>query len=145
MPSPPSPGIETHTAPDNEHIARVFEEIADLLELEDANPFRVRAYRHAARSVRGEQTSLAARVLSGEPLPKLPGVGEDLAEKIRILSLTGTCPLLELLHGEVPAGQVELLQLPLIGPKRVQLLTGRPDKAVDERVACRSHSATAKG
>jgi len=109
-------------AADNERIARTFEEIADLLELEDANPFRVRAYRHAARSVRGANVQLAARVLAGESLPKLAGVGEDLAEKIRRIALTGSCPLLELLHGEVPAGQIELLQLPSIGPKRVHQL-----------------------
>ncbi|WP_201752512.1 DNA polymerase/3'-5' exonuclease PolX [Pseudomonas knackmussii] len=109
-------------AVDNERIARVFEEIADLLELEVANPFRIRAYRNAARSVRGAESSLAALVLAGEPLPKLPGIGEDLAEKIQVISRTGTCPLLERLHGEVPAGQTELLHLPSIGPKRVRLL-----------------------
>lgn len=109
-------------AVDNERIARVFEEIADLLELEVANPFRIRAYRNAARSVRGAESSLAALVLAGEPLPKLPGIGEDLAEKIQVISRTGTCPLLERLHGEVPAGQTELLHLPSIGPKRVRML-----------------------
>lgn len=108
--------------PDNGRIAEQFEQIADLLELEDANPFRIRAYRNAARSIRGAQVALAKQVAAGLPLPKLPGVGEDLAEKIRSISLTGSCPLLELLRGEVPAGQTELLQLPFIGPKRVQLL-----------------------
>lgn len=107
---------------DNEHIALIFEEIADLLALEDANPFRVRAYRNAARSVRSASIALAAQVRAGKPLPKLPGVGEDLAEKIRTISLSGRCALLELLHGEVPAGQIDLLQLPYIGPKRVHQL-----------------------
>lgn len=123
MPGHPiASAVPAGVVPDNERIARVFEEIADLLELEDANPFRTRAYRNAARSVRGAEVQLATRVLAGEPLPKLVGVGEDLAEKIRTISLTGSCPLLELLHGEVPAGQIELLQLPAIGPKRVHQL-----------------------
>jgi DNA polymerase/3'-5' exonuclease PolX len=108
--------------PDNEHIARAFEEIAELLELEDANPFRIRVYRNAARSVHGAEAQLATRVLAGEPLPKQAGVGEDLAEKIRTISLSGSCPLLELLHGELPAGQIGLLQLSSIGPKRVHQL-----------------------
>ena len=93
--------------PDNACIARIFEEIADLLEVEEANPFRIRAYRKAARSVCATETRLAAGVLAGEPMPKLPGIGEDLAEKIRTISHTGSFPLLELLHGEVPARQVE--------------------------------------
>lgn len=120
----PGPGAaqRTNALPDNGRIAELFEEIADLLELEDANPFRIRAYRNAARSIRGAQLTLAKQVAAGLPLPRLIGVGQDLAEKIRSISLTGSCPLLELLRGEVPAGQTELLQLPFIGPKRVQLL-----------------------
>lgn len=108
--------------PGNDRIARIFEEIADLLEVEAANPFRIRAYRKAARSVRATESQLSALVLAGKPIPKLQGVGEDLAEKIRTISHTGSCPLLERLHGEVPARQVELLQLPFIGPKRLRLL-----------------------
>lgn len=119
---PAHPRIDAGALPDNEHIAHVFEEIADLLELEDANPFRIRAYRNAARSVRGAEAQLTAQVRAGKPLPKLPGIGADLTEKIRTISLTGRCPLLELLHGEVPAGQIELLQLPHIGPRRVHQL-----------------------
>ncbi|HCF1525191.1 helix-hairpin-helix domain-containing protein [Pseudomonas aeruginosa] len=112
MPGSPRASHEPRVdaVPDNEHIARVFEEIADLLELEEANPFRIRAYRNAARSVRGAETPLAMQVRAGEPFSKLPDVGEDLAEKIRIISLTDSCPLLDRLHGEVPAGPAELLQ-----------------------------------
>ena len=55
--------------PDNGRIAELFEQIADLLELEDANPFRIRAYRNAARSIRGAQVALAKQVAAGSPLP----------------------------------------------------------------------------
>ncbi|WP_371227032.1 DNA polymerase/3'-5' exonuclease PolX [Pseudomonas sp. QE6] len=106
----------------NEHIARVFEEIADLLELEGANPFRIRAYRNAARSVLASEIALAALVLAGKPLPKLRGIGDDLAEKVRVISLTGSCPLLERLKGKFPDDGTKLLQLPFIGAKRARLL-----------------------
>ena len=63
----------------NADIAAAFEEIADLLEIKDENPFRIRAYRNAARTIGDFGRDLAALVARGEPLPKLPGVGADLA------------------------------------------------------------------
>jgi len=86
---PAHPRTDAGALPDNEHIAHVFEEIADLLELEDANPFRIRAYRNAARSVRGAEAQLTAQIRAGKPLPKLPGIGADLTEKIRTIT---DCP-----------------------------------------------------
>lgn len=107
---------------DNRRIAELFEEIADLLELEDANPFRIRAYRNGARTLRGEETPLAGLVAAGIALPKLPGIGHDLGEKIAEIARSGDCQLLQRLHQEVPAGLAELLHLPGIGPKRVRQL-----------------------
>ena len=109
-------------AVDNQRIAQVFEEIADLLELEAANPFRIRAYRNAARTVRSQELSFAERITSGIALPKLPGIGHDLSEKIDEIVRTGDCALLQRLQREVPAGLSELLHLPGIGPKRVRQL-----------------------
>ena len=106
----------------NADIAASFEQIADLLELQDANPFRVRAYRNAARVVGELKLDLAAHVAAGKPLPKLPGIGTDLANKIQELARTGHLALLERLHKEVPAGVADLLQLPGLGPKRVRAL-----------------------
>ncbi len=106
----------------NADIARSFEEIADLLEIGDANPFRVRAYRNAARIVGELQLDLAAAVKRGEALPKLPGIGEDLAGKIHEIASTGRCALLERLHKTVPAAITELLRIPGLGPKRVKAL-----------------------
>jgi DNA polymerase (family 10) len=106
----------------NADIARVFEEIADLLELGNENPFRVRAYRNAARIVGNLALDLAGEVAAGRALPKLPGIGEDLGEKIRDIAVTGTTGLAERLRKRYPAGVTELLRLPGLGPKRVAVL-----------------------
>lgn len=106
----------------NADIARVFEEIADLLEIGDANPFRVRAYRNAARTVGDLRLDVAATLAAGKPLPKLPGIGADLQAKIQEIAATGTCALLERLRRELPATITELLRIPGLGPKRVKAL-----------------------
>jgi len=109
-------------AVENADIARVFDEIADLLELGDENPFRVRAYRNAARIVGGFGTDLAAEIEAGRELPKLPGIGEDLAAKIHEIVATGSCALADKLRKKYPAGITDLLRLPGLGPKRVATL-----------------------
>jgi DNA polymerase (family 10) len=106
----------------NEEIALAFDEIADLLEIEDANPFRVRAYRNAARSLRGLGRELAELVANGEDLTSLPGIGKDLAAKIQEMLETGKVKALDELHKEVPASVEDLLQIPGLGPKRVKVL-----------------------
>jgi len=106
----------------NADIAAVFEEIADLLELGDENPFRVRAYRNAARVVGGLSLDLAATLAEGVELPKLPGIGADLDGKIHEIAATGSCKLLEQLRRKFPAGITALLALPGLGPKRVRAL-----------------------
>ena len=109
----------------NADIARAFDEIADLLELRDENPFRVRAYRNAARVVGELRVDVAAALAEGRELPKLPGIGEDLLGKMREIAATGSCKLLEQLRRKFPAGITELLALPGLGPKRVRLLHGK--------------------
>ena len=106
----------------NADIARCFEELADLLELRDENPFRVRAYRNAARLVGDLRLDVADTLAKGGELPKLPGIGEDLAGKMREIAATGSCRLLEQLRRKFPAGITELLTLPGLGPKRVRTL-----------------------
>ncbi|MCX8005203.1 MAG: helix-hairpin-helix domain-containing protein, partial [Burkholderiaceae bacterium] len=118
----------------NADIAAAFEEIADLLELQDANPFRVRAYRNAARLIGDLKLDLAATVAAGKPLPKLPGVGADLAGKIEELARTGKLSALERLRRQVPAGITELLRLPGLGPKRVRTLYERLHVHTPEQV-----------
>jgi DNA polymerase (family 10) len=106
----------------NADIARVFEDIADLLEISEANPFRVRAYRNAARTVGDVRLDLAGAIESGKELPKLPGIGEDLDAKIHEIVATGTCALLEKLKKQLPPAITELLKIPGLGPKRVKAL-----------------------
>ena len=106
----------------NEDIAHIFDEIADLLEIEDANPFRVRAYRSAARMIRSLGEELQAMVDRGDDLTKLPTIGKDLAAKIEEIIDTGHAQALDNLHKELPASLEALLRIPGLGPKRVRAL-----------------------
>ncbi|WP_199030480.1 DNA polymerase/3'-5' exonuclease PolX [Ralstonia sp. ASV6] len=106
----------------NQTIATVFNEIADLLEVEDANPFRVRAYRNAARVIDGMAEGVDVMLARGADLTELPGIGTDLAAKMREIVETGTCSMLVRVRGEVPQSMVQLLQLPGLGPKRARML-----------------------
>jgi len=106
----------------NAEIAAVFDEIADLLEIEEANPFRIRAYRNAARRLEDLGRSVASMVDGGEDLTAIPGIGADLAGKIAEVVHTGTCELRERLRREVPPAVTELLKIPGLGPKRVRAL-----------------------
>ena len=79
----------------NEDIARVFGEIADFLELGDENTYRVLAYRNAERELRSTGYDLPALLAAGEPLPKMPGIGDELSAKISEIHDTGTSRTLE--------------------------------------------------
>lgn len=106
----------------NADIAVIFEEIADLLEIQNANPFRIRAYRNAARVI-GELPNEVSHLLEkGMDLTQLPGIGDDLAGKIKEIVTAGHCNLLDRLHTELPSAITELLKLPGLGPKRVKAL-----------------------
>jgi len=106
----------------NADIAAVFEEIADLLEIRNENPFRIRAYRNAARQVEGMGVPVADMVAKGEDLTELPGIGADLAAKIQEIVETGHCQALEKLRKQVAPSVTELLKIPGLGPKRVRML-----------------------
>jgi DNA polymerase (family 10) len=103
----------------NEAVAAMLEEFADLLAIQEANPFRVRAYRNAARTVRGLSRDLGSLIAEGAELSELPGIGADLAAKIREIVRTGRSRPLARLHRDVPHGLETLLELPGLGPKRV--------------------------
>ena len=107
----------------NPDIARLFDEVADLLEIQDANPFRVRAYRNAARTIRDFPEPIADLVRAGtKDLTDIAGIGDDLAEKITDIVTTGELPLRKQLASKLPAGLLDLLRIPGLGPKRVKLL-----------------------
>ena len=110
----------------NPDIARLFDEVADLLEIQDANPFRVRAYRNAARTIRDFPEPIADLVRAGtKDLTDIAGIGDDLAEKITDIVTTGELPLRKELASKLPAGLLDLLRIPGLGPKRVKLLYKR--------------------
>jgi DNA polymerase (family 10) len=108
----------------NQQIAAAFNEVADLLEIQGANAFRVRAYRNGARTLENLSESVAdlLTVPGGGGLESLDGIGKDLAAKIKVVVETGQLPQLEELRQQVPHGVVEMLRIPGLGPKKVAVL-----------------------
>ena len=100
----------------NAEIAAAFEEIADILDLQGDNPFKIRAYRRAAQLIGGFEKPMA----EVEKLEDLPGIGKELAEKIRTLVRGEPLPTLEKLRTEIAPGLLELLRVRGLGPKRVR-------------------------
>lgn len=104
----------------NQQIAGIFNEIADLLEIRGENPFRVRAYRKAARSIEGLTTDVSP--MTEEALRRIPGIGHDLAGKIKEFISTGKIQAHEELTDKIPEGLIQLLSVPGLGPKTTKLL-----------------------
>lgn len=104
----------------NQEIARIFNEIADLLEIKGENPFRIRAYRRAAQNIEGLPKSVED--IPKEELLKVPGIGQDLAGKIEEYLKTGKIQAHEELKHEIPEGLLTLLSVPGLGPKTSKLL-----------------------
>ncbi len=126
----------------NHEIAAVFDQIADLLEFQGANPFRVRAYRNAARTIHDLPESAADIVADPEQsLDQFEGIGKDLAGKVATLVETGSLPMLRELLAEVPESVLAILRVPGLGPKRAAILYRELNVAsLDQlREACRSH------
>jgi DNA polymerase (family X) len=114
----PVPSMTVHNA----DIAKLFNRLADLLEIEEANPFRVRAYRRAAETIEALPQNLAQMVAAGEDLSELPGIGEDLAGKLKEIVETGRLTLLTEVVARTPESLAGLLEIPGLGPKRVHKL-----------------------
>lgn len=108
---------------ENAEIATLLRETADLLEIEGENPFRIRAYRTAARVVEEHPESIAA-IAARDPkaLTELPGIGKDLAQKIAQLAHGRSFDVLREARKRMPPGLPELMRLPGLGPKRAQQL-----------------------
>src|SRR5260370_16048246 len=107
----------------NEEIAKVLDELADILEIGGENFFRVRAYRNAAHAIHDAPAQLID--LPREELKKLPGIGTDLAGKLATLLDTSELPLHTELLRRFPAGLLELRNVGGLGPKRIKLLADR--------------------
>lgn len=106
----------------NNDIAEIFEKIANLLEIEGENRFRVRAYHNAAATIDNLSRNIADMVERNEDLTKLPGIGKDLAEKIKGIAEHGTPELLKRLEAKFPPEFTNLLKIQGLGPKKVKKL-----------------------
>ena len=105
----------------NAEVARLFEDIADMLEVQGESGFRVRAYREGARQIAGLREPIE-QVAAAGTLREIPGVGKAIADKIDEYLRTGRLGYYERLRQEVPPGLVALLQVPGLGPRTAQLL-----------------------
>lgn len=107
----------------NSRIADVFDEIADMLEFKGANPFRLRAYRNGARTIRHYSEPLAEIVADDDrQLTDIDGIGKDLAAKIETLLETNRLPMHEELKAEIPESVFGMLRIPGLGPKKAATL-----------------------
>ncbi|GHC21195.1 hypothetical protein GCM10010082_11050 [Kushneria pakistanensis] len=106
----------------NADIARTLHRLANLLDIEGANAFRVRAYRSAAQTIETHPHALQEMLARDEPLNELPGIGRDLAEKITELITTGHLPVLEEAEKRLPPGLLQLMRVSQLGPRRVRQL-----------------------
>lgn len=106
----------------NEYIAATLEQLADLLEFQGTNPFRLRAYRNAARTIRELGESVAKLVAEGRDLTELEGVGRAVAEKCEQLIQTGRLRQLDELLDEIPVTVLDMLRVPKLGPKKAAVI-----------------------
>jgi DNA polymerase (family 10) len=106
---------------DKDQVAAILAEIGTLLELQGENPFRVNAYHNGARAIQQLEEDLGVVVRQGR-LMEVPGIGETLRDKITTLVTTGSLPFYEDLKKKIPAGLVQMLRIPGLGPKKVKAL-----------------------
>jgi DNA polymerase (family 10) len=107
---------------ENTEIAAVLSQVGTLLEIQGANPFRIRAYENASRTVAEHPVPLRALVAEGADLKDLPGIGKDMAGYIKELVETGRLHVLDELTREIPATLLDLMRLPGVGPKKARKL-----------------------
>jgi DNA polymerase (family X) len=118
---------------ENLDIARALTLLADLLEIQGANPFRIRAYRNAVNTVNSLSRPLHSMVEAGEDLTELPGIGENVAAHIEELLATGSIDRLREVEKEIPRSLVELMQLEGVGPKKAKKLFDELDvESIDD-------------
>lgn len=105
----------------NERIAQIFYDIADILEIKNENIFKIRAYRKAAATLENTSQDIIA-LINKNKLNTLPGIGKDLAEKIKEITFTNNLKYFETLKKTISPGVLELLKIPGIGAKTAFLL-----------------------
>jgi DNA polymerase (family 10) len=127
---------------DNPEIARVFEEIADILEIQGENPFRIRSYRNAALVIEGLAVSLKNILAEDEKkLETIPGIGTSIREKVVEMLTTGKCKFHDELLKKLPPGLLDLLKVTGVGPKKVALIYNKVGVSTVEDLekAARAH------
>ena len=107
---------------DNVWIARALKDVGSLLEIQGANPFRVRAYANAARTIRDYEESISEMVSNGADLTQIPGVGKDIARHLETLETQGEVLLFREVAFDVPVSLLELTRLPGLGAKKAKTL-----------------------
>ena len=107
---------------ENLDVSRTLTTLADLLEIQGASPFRIRAYRNAVNTINSLSRSLVSMLEAGEDLTELSGVGKSVATHIGELISTGRITRLEEVSAEIPITLVELVRLDGVGPKKVRKL-----------------------
>ena len=108
---------------ENREIAKIFHDIADLLDIKGGNPFRSRSYRNAAHIIEGLAISLKSIVETDEKkLEDIPGIGKSMHEKIVELVRTGRCAAREELLKELPSGLLDILSISGVGHKKAEIL-----------------------
>lgn len=105
----------------NQEIAEVFNNIADILEINDENPFRIRAYRKAAQNIENLSSDIED-VIKQKKLEDIPGIGKDLAQKITEYVSTGKIKFYEDLRKGISKGILDFMEIPGIGPKTAKVL-----------------------
>jgi DNA polymerase (family X) len=127
-----------------EILAGVLEEIAQLLELKDENPFKVRAYRQGAETVRNYDGDIV-RLAIDNKLTGIKGIGEALRDKLHELASTGSLKFHQDLRAQFPEGLFELFDLQGLGPKKVKALheTLGIGSIADLKAACAGHKVAA--
>lgn len=103
-------------------IADIFNKMASLLDIQGANPFRIRAYRNAARSLSSLPRNVSDMIEEGSDLTNIAGIGKDLAAKIREIVETGSLSQLQEIESKIPSGLNRLIKISGLGPKRVKAL-----------------------
>lgn len=124
----------------NDLMASQFELLADLLEIQGANPFRIRAYRNAARTISSAAESLTDLVATGGDPGQFAGIGKDLARQIAEIAQTGHLSSLEELRKQIPTGVLDMLRIPGVGPKKVSVFFNELGlkSLADLKAACES-------
>jgi DNA polymerase (family 10) len=105
----------------NFEIAEIFKNIAQILDIKGDNPFRIRAYERAALNIESLSEDIE-EYIQQDKLQDLPGIGKDLAEKIKEIAKTGRLKFYEQLKKSIPKGLVDLLNIPGVGPRTANLV-----------------------